>query len=196
MKTTIVLVRHGETDWNKRKKIQGQTDIPLSEEGARQVKALAKRVKTLGITKIYTSKLKRAIQTAEILAEEAKLAIEDKLSGFNERRYGIFEGKGWDFILQHYPDKDSFFTAELKGGESQQDFKKRVLKTFQSIVKKHQGEKILIVCHGGVITQLIWHLKNDSDEPSLHLFNTCLSIFHLEENGKVIEEVVGDVSHL
>jgi phosphoserine phosphatase len=199
MRTTIILARHGQTIWNKERRFQGQTDIPLSKEGVKQAKALAKRIKNLKISKIYTSQLKRAIHTADIIAKPAKLTVE-KIKELNERSYGAWEGLFWE-------DKNKELNGSLKaceldvipeGGESLAQVQKGILGVFNPLIKKHQGETILIVCHGIVIRVLISHLTKLSPKEVMEkkIPNTSISIFYLEDNGKIIEEVIGDASHL
>ncbi|MDO8639688.1 MAG: histidine phosphatase family protein [bacterium] len=197
MKTTIVLVRHGQTTWNKEHRFQGQTDVPLSEEGIRQAELLAKKIKDFKITKVCTSKLKRAYHTAEILTENLNLAIE-KIKDFNERNYGECEGKLWNDIKDIYKENmEEFFEKTPKGGESQINFRKRVIATFNKIIGQYKGEKVLMVCHGGVINILVHHLSNAPEEKLVgkRYPNTCVSIFHIEED-KVTEEIIADISHL
>ena len=186
MVTQLVLIRHGSTAWNKEHRFQGQTDVPLSEEGIRQAKLLAKKIKDFKITKVCTSKLKRAYHTAEILTENLNLAIE-KIKDFNERNYGEYEGKLWNDIKDIYKENmEEFFEKTPKEGESQINFRKRVIAAFNKIICRYKDEKVLMVC-----------LSNAPEEELVgkRYPNTCVSIFHIEE-GKVTEEIIADISHL
>ncbi|MBU2632144.1 histidine phosphatase family protein [Patescibacteria group bacterium] len=197
MKTTIYLVRHGETPWNKEKRLQGQKDIPLSEEGIKQAEALSETIKRHEITKIYTSKLQRSILTTRIIAKHLNLPIK-YLKSLNEISYGQWEGK-----LKHEYNEEikkinmPYYRYAPKNGESNVKFKKRVIPSLKKILLKDAGEKILIVTHGAVIHAFIRYLRNIPYNKDLDLLfpNTCFSIYHIE-NGKVTEELFADTSHL
>lgn len=197
MKTTLILVRHGKTEWNKLGKVQGQTNIPLSVEGKEEAKALAKQIPNMGITRVITSALSRAIQTAQIISEELKLKNE-QYEELNERNYGELEGK-----LFAEADKKLGFSKKpvleisCDGAESFPNFKKRVVDIIDQIVKKHKGETILIVCHGGVLQALArhFHKVEDTEEREFHFPNTSVSVYEVEEK-KVTVKMVADTSHL
>src|SRR3989344_4287192 len=89
---TFYIVRHGQTDWNKKHLIQGQTDIPLNEEGKLQAKGLAAELRNTHFDAVFSSDLTRTRQTAEILALERKLAVETR-KALRERTFGKLEGK-------------------------------------------------------------------------------------------------------
>lgn len=97
MRTTIILARHGESVFNQNKIVQGQKNSELTEKGIDQALLLAKRIKKLQPTKIITSNLKRAIQTAEIVAKDLGLQI-NKMGNLNERNFGEYEGKMWEDV--------------------------------------------------------------------------------------------------
>ncbi len=197
MKTTIFLARHGETAWNKERRIQGNVDIPLSKEGLRQAQLLAKRLQPEPISVIYASALERAIKTAEPLAQQLGLPIIQR-AGFNERNYGEYEGKKVDDLLSEFEgDFLKLVLATPPQGESIPVLRKRAVKTFDEVRTKHQGETILIVSHGGVLQQLVRHLRNIPEEEITNYSfpNTSVSIFHFEEE-TIVEQLVGDASHL
>lgn len=191
MKTTIILARHGETLWNREKRVQGQTNIPLSEEGIEQAKALGKKIKELKITRSYASRLQRAVKTAELaLSEIESEATVHQHEGLNERAFGEHEGKPWeeiDKIVNNRPEE--FFQNTPKNGEAYLFFKKRVLNAFEEIIIENEGEVIFIVTHGGTMRVLLRHLKKipDHGEITEHLGNTALFIFHIEGNNIIPE---------
>lgn len=197
MKTTIILVRHGETSWNKKKKLQGQIDIPLSKTGLRQANLVAKRIKILDITKIYSSKLKRAIQTASVISRELNLPfVIDE--GLNERAYGEHQGKNWKDIQHYYKNEKTYFNHfKPDGGESNIEFGERVVFTLDRIIDENKGKKILIVCHGGVIHALARHLRKIPHEQitNFHFPNTSLTIYHIDKE-KITEELFADAEHI
>ena len=197
MKTTVILVRHGVTKWNTLHKLQGKSDIPLAKEGIREAELLAKRLSEFPIEKIYTSKLKRAVQTGLIVAQELKLEIEEH-EGLNEREYGEYEGKTWEEVgISFTPRKRISFYLKPKKGEHYPKFHKRAVKTFNKIIKKHIGQTILVVCHGGVLNALLRHVNNISNEIDTHYSfpNASVTVFEIVEN-KINPVVVADAEHL
>ena len=199
MKTTIILARHGETDWNSQGKLQGKSNIPLNKEGEEQAKKLAKRLKEFPITKMYSSELTRAVNTAKTISNTLNLSIEIH-KGLNERDYGEFEGMTWDEI-RSIVSKDNeiipnFFRLDPKKGESYRVFHKRIVKHFLEIAKKHPSQTILLVCHGAVINALLRHINNIKDEITQYrLKNTSVTILGILEE-KITVELLGDAKHL
>lgn len=196
MRTTIILARHGETEWNRQRRAQGKSDIPLSEVGIKQAKALAKKLQGIGITHIYSSTLTRASHTARIVAEALSLSFEEH-EGFNERDLGVFEGKTWEEISKEFTGSgEELIATDILESEEIAVFQKRVTKTIHEIIEKHRGEKVLVVCHGGVLYTLVKHLKKIPRKKPLGVKfpNTSVSIFHFEQK-RVIEETIADTSH-
>ena len=107
--------RHGQTDWNTLRKVQGTTDIPLNENGIRQAYQLCGYLKENGISikKIYTSYQTRAVQTAEIAAEQFKTVYET-VKGLEEMNLGLFEGHTWDEILSMYAEEFEQWQADRR----------------------------------------------------------------------------------
>lgn len=197
MKTTIYLVRHGETAWNKEKRLQGQKDIPLTDLGIKQAQALAERIKKLKITKIYSSKLSRAINTAKIITEHLDIPI-IKLKSLNEISYGEFEGRSRQEMVEEIKKLNiQYYEFTPKKGESNKQFKSRTVRSFKRIVKKNLGEKVLIVSHAAVMHAITRHIRktNYQTDDSLRFSNTCISIYHFTKDN-IIEEMVADSSHL
>jgi len=154
METRLIIVRHGETKWNKEKRAMGQTDIPLSREGIKQAEKVALRLKNKKIDLIVTSKLIRAIKTAEIINKYHNLKIE-KYKDFNERVFGTFEGMLRKEIYKKYPkfyDKkeEDYYHMKFPKGENLAELEKRAIKKLKEVLKKNKGKTILLVTHGGV----------------------------------------------
>ena len=153
--TRLCLVRHGETDWNASKRIQGHIDIPLSAMGHAQARAAGNALKDEGFAAIYTSDLTRARQTAEATAHLAKIPLQLD-PGFRERHYGVFQGLTYTECEARYPaayachkSRDPRFAPE--GGESLLDFAGRLAQAFDTIVRRHPDETVAIFTHGGVL---------------------------------------------
>ena len=156
--TRLLLIRHGQTEWNRAQRIQGQIDIALNDTGQRQAQSLAHALSGESIAAIYSSDLGRAHATALALARStgAELRIDARL---RERHYGAFEGLTYDEIDTDWPqqarswrERDPAFAPD--GGESLLDLQARVLPTLDSIAQRHAGEQIAWVTHGGVIDVL------------------------------------------
>ena len=142
------IIRHGQTNWNKKGKIQGKTDIELNEEGIEQAKEVRKILEKYPIDVIVSSPLKRARKTAEIINKETNLhiIIDERIS---ERYFGEFEGMStmdFDFnAFWSYKQNNKYNKAE-----NIRVFFKRVYDFLDDIKEKYKGKKILIVSHGGI----------------------------------------------
>ena len=159
--TTLTLIRHGETDWNRVKRIQGHTDIPLSAEGERQAGLLgariAREVAAHGrvFDHVLTSDLRRAVQTAEPVARACGLPLV-RTASLRERHYGIFETRMPDEILAQFPQdyarwqrRDPDFV--IPGGESARGFYTRITEAIGQLLRDHPGQHLALVAHGGVL---------------------------------------------
>jgi probable phosphoglycerate mutase len=145
--TTLLLARHGETDWNREFRIQGSSDIVLNELGRQQAHALAQELEHVELDAIYASDLSRARATAEAVA--ASHGLEVRLDRrLRERSFGSWEGLTSDDVAER--------PGERHDGETDDEVRERVLAAVQSIAAAHPGEQVLIVSHGGALNAL-WH---------------------------------------
>jgi len=157
--TRIIAVRHGETDWNATARIQGQQDVGLNERGQWQALQVARALAGEPLAAIYTSDLQRAQATAEPLARAARLALVSEV-GLRERHFGDFEGRTFRQIEQELPDEARAWRSRVpewrppRGGESLLQLRERVSQTVHRIAKRHAGEAIVMVAHGGVLDAL------------------------------------------
>jgi len=152
----IYLARHGETDWNAERRLQGTTDTPLNSTGRQQAAKLAERLKGVRLDAVYSSTLSRSRDTAELVRGQAPLK---SLAGLNERRIGKFEGKKLDknsdpATAQEYPKRSRDPDDELDGGESLNQFYERVRTALGDIRSQHNSGAILIVGHA-ITNQMI-----------------------------------------
>ena len=152
----IYLARHGETDWNAERRLQGATDTALNSTGRQQAAKLAERLKGVRLDAVYSSTLSRSRDTAELVRGQVPLK---SLAGLNERRIGKFEGKKLDknsdpATAQEYPKRSRDPDDELDGGESLNQFYERVRATFENIRSQHSSGAILIVGHA-ITNQMI-----------------------------------------
>lgn len=161
--TVFYIVRHGETEWNAKHLIQGQTDIPLNDNGRAQAKDVAHALKDVQFDLAFSSDLMRAKETAEIIALEHKLAVETtKL--LREREFGSLEGssvsefKTYDdlFTKLTYTEKRKH-TFDDKS-ESDDDMTVRFLTFIRETAVIHPGKTVLVGTHGGIMRSLLIHL--------------------------------------
>jgi probable phosphoglycerate mutase len=153
--TRICLVRHGETEWNAERRIQGQIDIGLNATGLRQAAAAGRWLKTAGIVALYSSDLKRAWTTAQAIGEALAL-VPVAEPQMRERRYGVFEGLTYAEAQAKYPDGYAAFEGrnaayDFENGESLRDMYERVTGRLKMLATAHSGQNIAVVLHGGVL---------------------------------------------
>jgi len=152
-KTTFYLARHGQTEWNVERRIQGQLDSFLTAEGEKQVLQLATQCRKLNITQVLTSSLGRALQTAKICAEHLNITVKS-VSGFEERHFGLWQGK-----LVHEVNTDADYneiTSQITDCKPEQgESAKELLALFtKALIKELQtsnDDVFLIISHGDIL---------------------------------------------
>lgn len=206
--TTLFLIRHGETEWNRAKRIQGQLDVPLASSGQQQARQLAERGRWRrdgqckgALDAIYSSDLARAWQTAEPLARAAGVPVQPA-DALRERHFGIFQGLTPDEVAQRHPQayahwqrRDASFT--IPGGESLAAFYARTTACLRALAGQHAGQRIALVAHGGVLDCLYRFAAGLAlDAPRTYpLLNASLNRVDADAVGCRIV-TWGDVSHL
>lgn len=165
MPTKLILIRHGRTAWNFKKRYCGARDIGLDRAGKKEAARLYGRMKKEIVHKIYSSHKKRARQTAEIAFGTSAIK---KAAGLAEIHFGVFEGLTYKQVLKKYPTvykkwlKNPFDTV-IPGGERLPDFKKRVVAAIKKIVSLNKGKTVAIVSHGGAISIFINQILGSRD---------------------------------
>ena len=162
--TLIYLARHGETEWNADRRIQGYSDSPLNDLGRRQALALAERLRNSSISAIYSSDLSRAMATAAPTADFLNLKVQPMVE-LRERGYGEWEGKTINEVAGLYPDLWHRYNAlkdiasPIPGGEEWTAVYKRVVSAMDVVLHKHPGDKdeVLVVGHGGSLRIAVLH---------------------------------------
>ena len=144
--TTLLLARHGETDWNRELRIQGSSDIALNELGREQARALAEELADVPLHAIYASDLSRARATAAAVAATHGLDVRLD-SRLRERSFGSWEGLTRE-------DLAAFPEGSRHDGESDEQVRARVLEAVQEIARAHPGQHVLVVSHGGALNTL------------------------------------------
>jgi uncharacterized phosphatase len=172
--TDLYLVRHGETDWNRQRRIQGLTDIPLNETGRSQARATGMLLTRRRWDAIYASPLSRARETATIIAAEVGLAGTTLVDALVERNYGLAEGLDWQQVEARYPHN-----SVVPGRESREQVGARVIPALMQLAVEHPGEALLIVSHGGAIRAVL----NQIEPAASHgmITNGSVHSFRLED---------------
>ena len=190
----IIFVRHGETDYNKIKRVQGTQQIPLNEQGKTQAQQVAESLQQYKITHIYCSGLVRARETAEIINRSLSLPImiDDRL---NERNWGIWENKNLGDILQQEESTKFWSEENLDAnphqGETTRNLMKRCTGFLNDLVKNHaKSDVILVVTHGGPMRMIRGIIKGLHDEEYLRrdIKNGQILIVKYEHSRFKIEE--------
>lgn len=144
--TDLYLVRHGETEWNRQRRIQGLTDIPLNDTGREQARTTGSLLTRRPVTRVVASPLGRARETAEIIATQLGLGAPELHDAFVERNYGEAEGLGFHEIEVRYPTG-----VDVPGRESREQVAARVIPALQALAVEYPQEAIVVVSHGGAI---------------------------------------------
>jgi probable phosphoglycerate mutase len=199
--TALIVIRHGETPWNREKRMQGTTDTPLSDIGRAQARALGRRLAGRGFAALYTSDLARARDTARAIAEHAGrgFVTDPRLQ---ERRFGIFEGLTAGEIEERFPEEHARFVSrdpdyEVPGGECARRFSERCLGCLSEIAGRHRGEEIVVVTHGLVLDSLYRAAQGLGlgERRPVPLINASLNFFD-HGAGRWHLVLWGDVTHL
>ena len=162
--TTLILVRHGETDWNRDRRIQGSTDIPLNDAGRQQAReaaaALHEQLAADAPVVVVSSDLSRARETAQIIAGELGIRVSRLYPDLRERAYGEAEGISAEEFLSRWGD---WHSAEVPGAEPWPDLRRRGLRALRRVVRDARREtapvaaSVIVVTHGAMIRELIRH---------------------------------------
>jgi broad specificity phosphatase PhoE len=202
MKTRLIFVRHAEAEGNIQREFHGWTDSKITEKGHIQAKKASERLKNVKIDIIYSSSMKRTIQTAEYIAKVKNLPIirTDKLKEING---GDWEGKKWDELPFLWPDEyDTWENKphdhQMPNGESMKEFQSRLLDEVMYIINRNEGKNICVVTHGTAIRSMLCAFRGCELEEMLNIQwydNTSFTIIDYE-NGSFKVVLEGDASHL
>jgi len=200
-KTTLYLIRHGHTIGGDDMRYKGHIDVELSEQGVEQIKKLSEELsknKTRFVA-LYCSDLKRAKQSAEILANRLNVNVTE-IPEFRERSFGKWEGLSLREIISNYPSEfENWKKNPVKfsppSGESTLEVKDRTLKAINILIEKHLGESFAVVSHGGVNRILICHFLG---VPLQNIFKIeqnygCLNIIDIYPDGIPVIRLINGV---
>jgi probable phosphoglycerate mutase len=199
--TRLILVRHGETLWNLEQRYQGHLDSPLTEKGLLQSRAVALRLAGCPFKEIYSSDLGRALQTAESIAKCTGHTVRRE-SRLRERNLGIFQGLSKREIQEKFPKEHALYKSGgpdyvVPNGESGTQACGRMVDCLTELARRHAGELIVVVAHGGVLSALLIHVLGiPSGTPwRFKRENGSWNAFMFRDE-KWFLETWGDVSHL
>jgi probable phosphoglycerate mutase len=201
MTTTLVLIRHGQTEWNREGRIQGHLDSALTPEGIAQAEACATRLATEPFDALYASDLPRTQHTAAILNCALHLTMNSRES-LRERCFGIGEGLTYAEMDVRFPEVFSRARAldpdfAIEGGETRRQFHSRVRTALQGIASAHAGQRVLVVTHGGVLG-VVYRWLNDLPIASAHTVeipNVAYNRVRVADSQWQLE-IWGDTAHL
>jgi probable phosphoglycerate mutase len=201
---SLVLIRHGETEWNAAARIQGFHDIALSQRGREQAQNLAQALADEPIAAVYSSDLERAIETARPVAQRLGLDVR-KDARVRERGFGIFEGHTYEEAEAKWPNEYAIWKrrepgyALPKGGESYLAGRTRVFAFLEDVAREHAGSAIAVITHGGVL-DIVFRAAHGIpwETPRSHLMpNACINRVTARLPGPVLEiQTWGDAKHL
>ena len=202
MTTELLVVRHGQTEFNRRGLYQGHADSALTDAGSAQARLLAPRLRSFGCSPtIYCSDLGRARRTAELLAAPGSRIREE--AGLRERCWGVFEGLSRTEIAERYPDartssREANPDYTPPGGETLGELNERIVTALDRIASSHAGERVIVVTHGGVVTAFARYVLGvPQDAPRrFDIGNASLSLFYRNDERGWMARFLGDVAHL
>jgi alpha-ribazole phosphatase/probable phosphoglycerate mutase len=198
----VFLIRHGETQWNRDSRIQGKSDVPLSDNGIRQAEALSRRLAGQDFAAVFSSDLSRARETAAIIARPHNQPVR-VLSDLQELNFGYWEGMTVEDVRRQYSQESSAWWANpletrIPGGENLAELAERSVRAIKTIIERYPRQQVVVVAHGGTIRSIVgtvlgldlnqyWRLRQD---------NASLSIIEFYQWEKGIIMLYNDVSHL
>ena len=190
MPTTLVLVRHGETDWNAESRFQGHADPPLNETGRAQARALATELRREAFAALYTSPLQRAAETAAIIGYE--LALDPRPDdALKEVDVGSWSGLTRADVEQRYPTGFARWLEFGHGwddGETYDELGARVVTGLTRIAERHEGGDVLMITHGGPIRSALAvaeRVSFDEARRSIHVIGNCAVVRLAVLDGKL-----------
>ena len=201
MTTKLVLVRHGQTEWNVAGRYQGQSDVRLSAEGIEQAKSLAEHFPEDNIKAIYSSSLSRAAETARSIAAVYHLPVclEDDLQ---ELDFGSWEGMTYAQISKLWPQEIAAFFSrpdmlDIPQGESFSALQERAINKIKEIILNHENDTVVIVAHGAILRTILAFALHMPLRYlwSLRQFNTAVNILSFNQ-GNFIVELLNSTAHL
>jgi len=197
----LIIVRHGQTEYNRKNLLQGQGGIGLNSQGWKEAKKATQRLKKESIDVAYVSDLQRAQETAKEILRYHKLVKIVVTSALRERHHGVFEGRpAQEMIKAREKSKVSFHKFKPQGGESYQDVQRRVGLLYHRLCQKYKEETVLLISHGGTIRALLLLIFKESfssdNYPKYHHGNCAITILEISKTKKPKIEVLNCLKHI
>ncbi len=199
--TSIYLVRHGQTAWNKEEIFRGRTDIPLDEMGLKQAEMAGQYFKGMRIDGIYSSPLSRALQTAQQIARFHRMEVQP-LDGLMDMSFGNWEGHAHQEIKEIDPEtyrrwREEPHLARLPGGETLDHVRHRAMASLEEVIKRHPAETLVLVSHRvvnkvllcgilGIENSHFWQMAQDT---------TAINLIQYKK-GRYILSLMNETCHL
>lgn len=201
---TLYITRHGQTEWNIEKRMQGWLDSPLTEQGRQAASSLSARLKKISFTAAYSSPSGRTVETAKIICQEQSIPLFIKPQ-LREIHAGDWQGMSIDDIEKRYPQQyidyyENPVRYQSVNGENFHDVAKRILPLIDDLTKLYEADDAILIVTHAVVKKLLISFFNGSGlaniwaPPFIH--GTSLTIVHLDSSGKATIELVGDTAHL
>ena len=199
----LLLIRHGQTDWNIARRFQGHSNVPLNEFGRKQAAALADRLSTQHVDAVYSSDLERTFETAKIIAHlsgcKPDLHSDQRLREIN---FGDWEGLSYNEIKERYPNalaeqENDIYKNAPPNGETLEQLCVRVQSIMDGLYAKHKDQTVIIVAHGGVLQILLCLVLklNPIMYWQFHLSTASLSEIAFYPDGAILN-LLNDTCHL
>ena len=202
MTTSIYLVRHGQTAWNKEEVFRGRTDIPLNETGLREATLAGEYFKHLDLQAIYSSPLSRAWQTAQKIAQFHPLLEVQPLDGLMDMSFGAWEGHSLKEVEQkdgeHYRQwKEEPHRVEIPGGETLGEVRARTMAALERIIQKHPEKILAFVSHRVINKVLICGILGIDNSHFWQIGQDTTAINLIQyRNGKYVLAFMNETCHL
>ncbi len=201
--TKIVLIRHGQTVWNREQRFRGQADVELDEFGHRQAKATGRYVAARWpVIAVYASPLQRTMRTAEAVARAQGLTAAP-MAGLLDINFGEWQGQRGQDVAQHSPElfrawEQAPHTVHLPGGERLDDVRSRVVAALDDVVARHRGQNVALVSHTVINRVLLCAVLGWGNDRFWRLRQeTCaVNVFDVEKDGDFTIGLINDTSHL
>lgn len=199
MNTIVYLTRHGQTEWNIERRLQGRGNSPLTEAGIERAKELRERVKDMNIDVIYSSPIERALDTANIIKghKDIEVITDD---GLMEMCFGDYEGRRTDEVMMENPewDIDLIMHGDTElcapNGENLGAVRARVRDAMNKIIDENRGKSVLVVTHGITLKALMYYF-NDKEVNSEVMGQATLTKINIDEKNNFNIEFKNDDSH-
>jgi len=200
--TRIILVRHGQTEWNRVERFRGRADVPLNETGLAQAEVTGKRIfNEWRPEAVYSSPLSRAVRTAEIIAGHFDLSVQVH-PGLTDIDYGQWQGLTPEEVRERWPEMiDDWYnkpdSIRIPGGETLEELRTRLLRAIDELVKRHDGQTIVVVGHTVINRIILLGVLGLSNDRFWRLHqDTCAINCFKAEGGDFTLVSLNDTCHL